>query len=132
MVYKKRIIAHRNKKPKKPKKSEIDRLIRTEKEIEKHYALIMLKKLNKKAYIHMMQPNRTYKQKYRSMQKEPFWNEAKQHIIRFKRDLRCPLCKSNATNDFVLHHKKYELAEFFTPTFVQLVHNLCHVRHHRK
>ena len=80
----------------------------------------------------MMKPYQAYNQKYKTMHQEPFWNEAKQLIIKYKKDLRCPLCKSNSTNDFVLHHKKYDIAEFFTPTFVQLVHYLCHRQHHKK
>ena len=131
-MYKKRIIAFKHKKPKRPRKSEIDRLIKLEQNSYMKIILKRLKQFNKQAYIHMIKPGSRYGVKYKSMQKEPFWNEAKLLIKEYKSDLRCPLCKSNSTNDFILHHKKYEISEFFTPTFVQFVHYSCHKMHHRK
>lgn len=131
-MYKKKIEAYRNRKPKQPKLSEINRLIQTELDYTKRHILLLLKGLNKKAYIHMMQPNQKYGVKYSSMQKEPFWDEAKQLLIEYTEDKRCGICKSNATNDFVLHHTKYRVSEIFCPTFCSLVHNSCHRRHHKK
>lgn len=131
-MYKKRIVAFRNRKPKQSKKSEINRLIKLEQNSYIKNILIRLKSINKQAYLHMVRPGSRYGVKYKSMQKEPFWNEAKSLIKEYKSDLRCPLCKSNSTNDFVLHHSQYHISEFFTPSYCSLVHFSCHKNHHKK
>jgi len=113
-------------------KREIDKLLREEHDPETRSILKRLKHLNKRAYRHMMQPYKSYPQKYKTLQNTPVWSEAKELLKKYKDDLRCAMCKSNATNDFVLHHTTYELTDIFTPSFVQFVHQGCHYHYHKR
>ena len=98
--------------------------------------LIELKKLNKKAYLHMLAPYSTFKPKYQSLQKTKIWTQAKELLIEYFTMIyivvKCPICKQNTANDFVLHHEEYHPAELFTPEYVQFIHNKCHSRAHMK
>ncbi len=132
MSYKEKLAKYKNKKKRKIKPSVINLLINLETNPVKLILLKNLKKLNKIAYTTMMTHGVSFKDKYHILQKLPCWKQAKHYLIQFKDDLRCELCKSNVVNDFVLHHKEYKVTEIFTPTLINLVHNSCHRKYHKK
>jgi len=91
-----------------------------------------LKKYNKKAYLHMKQFGKTWKQKYREMWRKPFWKEAKE-LLREYKGSTCKICKEPFRKSFTLHHEEdfYKVINIFNPNVVQLVHSRCHTRHHQ-
>jgi len=116
---------------------EITDMINQEDNDRKRSILISLRVLNKKAYLHMKQSNKTYKQKYREMWRKPFWKEAKvllREYFEVDGPLTCKLCNRKIQKTFTLHHEEdfYKIINIFNPNVVMLVHNGCHGKHHEK
>lgn len=130
-TYKEKLAKYNKKRSTKRKLKSIDLLISIDPNPKRVEILKRLKMLNKHAYGLMMQPNRTYKEKYHNLQKTTIWKEAKALLIQFS-GKRCPLCKGIVQKNPVLHHKKYVVIEIFTPTLIQLVHFGCHKKEHNK
>ena len=92
--------------------------------------LLHLKKLNKKAYLHMRERHKgSFKPKYRALQRTDTWKEAKKLLIEFTlmNDgyLRCKVCRRQVQNP-TMHHNDYVDAEYFSPPYIDFIHKGCH------
>jgi len=115
----------------------INDMILLESDAKKRELLRELKRLNKAAYLIMMQPGKNFKQKYTELQSTPTWFKAKLLLMEYfahgETIVVCPICnRDNICNDFILHHDKYVNSELFTPKYVMFVHSKCHSHIHYK
>lgn len=115
---------------------EIDRLLLEEKDVEIKKLLRRLKYLSNEGYLIMMGEYQTFSPKYKALQKTDLWREAKQLFIQYlisKNKLNCSIC--NTPLNFqrcTMHHAKYIPLEPFCPTYLRIIHNSCHQKHHKK
>ena len=99
--------------------------------------LLRLKVLNNEANLHLKQFGKKWKQKYHEMWRTPFWKEAKALLREYdnieNEGSFCHICSMPFGMKFTLHHEEafYNPLNLFTPTFVQLLHNKCHQKHHK-
>jgi len=102
----------------------------------KRKILLRLRELNKVGYIATKRFFQTLGPKYRSFQKTKEWYEAKKLLIEYftyDNILKCSICgKVVDSRHCVLHHKKYDFAELFTPIYVSIIHPHCHKIIHKK
>ena len=105
----------------------------------KRQILLELKKLNKEAYqkVFLMAYIRSFKAKYRALQKTQIWKRARQLLMDYfldgRTNLYCKRCDKLLTrNDCIMHHIEYSLTEIFTPLCVEFIDRECHKKIHKK
>ena len=116
---------------------DIDRLLLEEKDEDTKKILRALKHLSNDAHLMMMGEYQVFGPKYHQLQRTPIWKKGKQLVIQYKiikGKIKCPICNTQLNfQKCTLHHiLSYDTLELFTPTKVQLIHNRCHQKHHKK
>jgi len=96
--------------------------------------LFRLRELNKEAYIILHSFHFKMSKKYKVLQKQDCWKEAKKLLLEYftyDNILVCPECgKVIDARRCVVHHKSYKIDEMMSPCFISIVHYKCHEKIH--
>ena len=92
--------------------------------------------INKDAHKYMKGQHKSWKQKYRALQKTLIWKEGKQLLKQYffeDNPVRCQMCGRLLTK-WTLHHDEdfYSSLNLFTPPYVKIICGACHKEVHSK